>query len=336
MNELHPEERSRILTALDRIEERLFATRGVHVAAAAASSAQLDAAELPDGASLVWAQYDGIELACGEAELLALDRHAAATADARDEGLLEDGDRVVAQRGRDTFVLVADPWEWGANIVRITDEGDREPEASSVAHLVLGWMGELTVLYDEQGEFRDAIVDEWGVLTPATLRKLLRRRLDLDPDAPRPRLELAQQLHADGKLRAAAKELDLVLRRAPEYSAAHHLAGRVAVAEGRLVLAGRAFVRAAESARDEISKTDAWAWAARVATDEAQRTERAAAVLAVRPEFAVHQVRGAQAQLEREAFGDAKELVELGLAVAPSNLELLALKRALEERSAAD
>lgn len=331
MSELHPEERSRILTALDRIEERLFAAQDVHVGGPAAAAEQLQAAALSEGAQLVWAQYDGIELATGEAQLLPLDQIAAATDAARREGLLEEGDRVIAERGRDLFVLVADPWEWGADVVRVSDEGDREPEASSVAHLVLGWMGELTVLYDEQGEFRDAIVDEFGVLTPGTLRKLLRRRLDFDADAPRPRLELARQLHIDGKLRAAAKELDLVLRRAPEYAAAHHLAGRVAMAEDRAGVAQRAFVRAAESARDDISKTDALAWAARVATDESKRAERAAAVLAVRPEFPVNQVRGAQAQLERGAAEEAAELIALGLAVAPKNLELLALKRTLSE-----
>ena len=88
-------------------------------------------------------------------------------------------------------------------------------------------------MYDEYGEFHDGLIDESGDLLPAVKRKLMRRRLDLDPYAPAPRLRLAETLRESGELRAALTEVRKVLHYAPEFAAAHAEHGWVAQAMER-------------------------------------------------------------------------------------------------------
>lgn len=341
-HELDPSERRDLLTALDRLEERLeTATPGLHATGPRAEQGALVAAGLPEGAALLWARYDGIELMSQEARLLPLGEIEAATADARDEGLLREGDIVVGERGRQLFALPSDPWAEGASVVSISEEAERVPEATSVVHLMLGILGEVSVLYDEHGEFHDALIDEWGELEPDAHRKLLRRRLDFDPIAPGPRLQLARLLRQAQELRAASKEVDKVLHYAPEFSAAHFERGLVLRAQGKQDPARRAFAKAAEHAFDPVNAAGFEAWAARVAReasvagDDAKATraaeEHAATVLRQRPDYAQNQLVGAKARLERRDPEAARELVALGLAVAPRHVELLQLRRELDE-----
>jgi tetratricopeptide (TPR) repeat protein len=158
---------------------------------------------------------------------------------------------------------------------------------------------------------------------------LLRRRLDLDPDAPRPRLRLTQLLREAGELRAAKAEAAKVLKRAPEYAWAHFELGRALLDLGESDVASRAFERAAEHADGPELQAHHLAWAARAAPAEA-RTKLAARVLALRPSFVANQVTGARARLEHGDATGARDLVELAVAIAPQNLELLALRRQLE------
>ncbi|MCR9165440.1 MAG: hypothetical protein ACE37F_11870 [Nannocystaceae bacterium] len=339
-HELDPSERRDLLTALDRLEERLeTATGGLHATGARASASALAAAGLPEGAALLWARYDGVELMSGEARLFPLREIEAATAEARDEGVLREGDIVVGERGRHLFVLPADPWAEGASVVRISEEADRVPEATSVVHLMLGILGEVSVLYDDHGEFHDALIDEWGDLEPAAHRKLLRRRLDFDPIAPGPRLQLARLLREAGELRGASKEIDKVLHYAPEFPAAHFERGLVLRALDKHDAARRAFAKAAEHDIDGVDAAGFEAWAARVALEAAaggdagaQRAaqKHAESALRHRPDYAQNQLVGARARLERRDPEAAAELVALGLAVAPRHLELLQLRRELD------
>lgn len=327
---MDPDQRRRIEQALDKIEDRLRdAEPGWHRAGSPAPPDVLSAAGLPAGAALLWARWDGLELAQDEARILPLAEIEPATRDRQGEGLLRPGDRVVGEQGRDVFVLPPDPWEEGADVVRVDEEGERSPEASSVAHLVLGLLGELSVLYDEHGEFKDDVVAEDGTLEPAAERRLLRRRLDLDPDAPRPRLRLTQILRDNGELRAARSEVQKVLRRAPQWWAALHERGRILEAMGDRATALASFDEAAEQATDPEQIAHALAWAARCSEGE-EGERRARRVLELRPEFANHQLLGAQAYAERGDPDLAMELAALGLAVAPRHLGLLELKKRLE------
>jgi tetratricopeptide (TPR) repeat protein len=327
--DVDPHERARIERTLDRIEERLAASMmGLHRAGPPASSEALRHSPLPGSARLVYARVDGLDVAMGESVLLPLEAIAAATARAREEGLVEEGDLVVAERGRELFVLPADPWAEGADVIGIDEGGDRRPEASTLAALALGWLVEASVVYGDDGEFRDDVFDEDGTPLPATVRRTLRRRLDADPDAPHPRLRLAQLLRAEGKARGAVQEIEQTLRRAPEYCWAHHELGRAHADLGEMDLAARAHARAAESTPDSALQAYFFAWAARRAEGEA-RERFAALARARRPDFAAGQAEGAQLRIDDEDEATARELVALGLAVAPHNVTLLDLRRRL-------
>ncbi|MBV1861141.1 MAG: hypothetical protein KUG77_22175 [Nannocystaceae bacterium] len=339
---LEPGERHELLTALDRLEERLeTAPAGLRAVGRAAEVGALEASNLPPDAALLWEKYDGVELMSGEARVLPLADLAGATARAGEEGLLRPGDLVIGERGRLLYALPADPWAEGASVVSISEENERSPEASSVMRLLLGLLGEVSVLYDDHGEFHDALIDEWGDLEPATRRKLLRRRLDFDPIAPGPRLQLARLLLLSGEQRAAFKEVEKVLHYAPEFSAAHFVRGQALRGLGKLDQARRAFARAAEHAYDPVNAAEYEAWAARVAleahassgaeADAGHAAAHASGVQRRRPDYAQNQLLGARARLQQGDGDIAAELLALGLAVAPRNLELLQLRRELEE-----
>ena len=321
------EERAHVQRAIDRVEARTIgAAEGLHAPGRAAQSDALEQSGLPETAQMLWAQWDGYEVCSGESRLLPVAQMLAATRAADAEGVLRPGDRVIGEAGRDRFVLPEDPWAEGAEVVRVEEDGSRLPEASSAAHLLLGLLAEASVIYDEDGEFRDEVIGEDAELTDAARRKLLRRRLDHDEDAPRPRLELARILRRAGELRAAEKELRAVLKRAPEWSWVHHELAAVLAQAGKADAARKHYEQAAEYAPDDDVRAYHLAWAASVAQGEA-RAEVAKRVLALRPGFAGEQVRAAQALLEDEDPEAAAQVVALGLAVAPRNVELLALRR---------
>lgn len=329
---VEPQEAARIRHALDKLEERLMmAPPGLHRAGGPADPEALRQAALPPAAAMLWARYDGLEVGAETARILPLAEIEAATEAAQAEGLLRPGDRVVGEVGRDLYVLPADPYEEGADVVLVEEGGERLPEASTAAHLALGLLGEAGVLFDDDGEFRDELYGEDGEPTEAAQRRILRRRLDLDPDAPRARLRLSQLLSRAGELRAAAAELRQVLRRAPELPWAHEALARVREREGKVDEARAGYLAAAERMDAVDAGLAAYfrARAARCAEGE-DRAAIADQVRRARPEFAREQVQAAQALLERGARDDAAEVVALGLAVSPGQVELLALRGALE------
>ena len=311
---------------LDRIEDRLRdAADGFHGWNSPAGDDAFAGHELSDENAAVWRRWNGLELAAGEARLLSLAEIEPLTAEASAAGILREGDRVIAERGRDVYVLPADPWAEGASVVRVEESGERTPDASSVAHMLLGWFGEIAVLYDDKGEFRDELFGEDGELVPAIARKLARRRLDLDEDAPGPRLELATSLRKAGEHTAARAELKQVLRRAPEWAWAHHELGRAHMGEGDRAAAAKSHREAAQHAGDDTLAAYFFAWAA-LASEGDARADLAQKVLRVRPDFAMQEAAAAQSLHERERDDEAREHVALGLAVVPSHLELLRLR----------
>lgn len=330
------EERGRILHNLDRIEDRLRdAPEGLHDPGPPATPAALAASGLDPDLALLWATYDGLDLAGGECRLLALADQPRATAAAAEEGRIRPGDRVIGERERDLLVLCADPHAEGADVVLVEEDGERLPFASSVDRMVLALLGEFAVLFDEGGEYQDDLFGDDGRLTVAAERRLLRRHLDLDPDAPLARFRLAQSLRRAGELRGAAAELKQLQRRAPEFLWGHHELGRVRLGEGRPRDAAAAFRRAAALAAEPGLRAYCLAWAClslrSSAADEPAAGELAAAALAAGPDLPASLEAAARDALEAEDLAAADEQLRLGLALAPTSLGLLSLRAPLEE-----
>ncbi|PCC67278.1 Tetratricopeptide repeat-containing protein [Nannocystis exedens] len=294
------EERRRVLNNLDRIEDRLRdAPEGLHDAGAPASERALAASGLDPDVALLWGAYDGIDLGGGEARIYPLAEHAPATEAAAAEGRLRPGDRVIGERGRDLLVLAADPHAEGADVVLVEEDGERLPCASSVDRMVLALLGEFSVLFDEDGEYQADLFGDDGELTPAAERRMLRRHLDLDPDAPLARFRLAQSLRRAGELRGAAQELRQLLRRAPEFVWGHLELGRVRLGEGKPGDAVAAFRKAAELAADPGLRAHCLALACLALSDMPERPGPAAQVPADMPEKTGPSAQGAKAMSKK-------------------------------------
>ncbi|MEZ4381637.1 MAG: hypothetical protein R3A79_09825 [Nannocystaceae bacterium] len=331
--------RRSIEAVLDRVEDRLRdAPDGLHRIGPPAAASELDASGLPAAARLLWERWDGLDLACSEVVIFALAEQGAATEAALAEARIVAGDRVIGERGRDLLVYSADPFAEGGDVVLVEEDGARAPHSSTVERMVLALLGEIAVLYDDEGEFREELYGEDGELVPALERRLLRRHLDLDPDAPLARFRLAQSLRRVGQARAALAELGQLLRRAPDFAWAHHERGRAALALGERATAQRAFAKAAELAvgegvgapADPALEAYFLAWQAS-ASEGDERSRLAAKALERVPELAAAQEASVRAALEAEDGARAREQLELGLAVVPKHLGLLSLRAAVEE-----
>lgn len=353
---LEAEEQRRVLHNIDRIEDRRRdAPEGLHTFNDPADPEALERSPLPPAARLLWGEWDGIELAAGElrlwplAELTAADGPGEA---ARAEGRLRPDDLPIGERGGDLLVLCGDPHAEGADVVLVEEDGERLPHSAGVDLLVLAMLGEIAVLYDEEGEFQEELFGASGELTRAAERRLLRRHLDLDPDAPLARFRLAQSLRRAGELRAAAGELRQLLRRAPAFAWGHHEMGRVSLGLDNAGDAGRSFARAAELAGEPGLQAYFLAWACVAAERAASKVEPtkteptktsrgpkpaadraalAAQVLARSPEFARAQEAALRDALEDGDPARADEALRLGLAVMPGHVGLLSLRPAVEE-----
>lgn len=325
-------ERRRIERQLDRIEDRLLdAADGFHCTRPGATEAQLENSALPEDARLVWARWDGMDLAHGHATLFCLEEVATHTATHRESGLLREGDLAIGARGEDLFVFSYDPWEEGAAVVQVEDDGARAPMNASVEHFLLGQLAEISVLFDEEGEFQEGLFGDDGELLPAVHRRLLRRHLDFDEDAPLARLHLGQSLRRDGALRAAVTEFEAVVRRAPGFAWAQFELGRALVAQDALGPARAAFAAAMEAESDEALTPYFQAWQARCTSEPEARAALVDAVRAGSPEFVAQQDQAAQQAMEAGDMARAREHVALGLIVTPTSLPLLQLRRRLSE-----
>lgn len=353
--------RNRSLEALlDRVEDRLVdAPIGLHQVGGP-GSAEAVAALLASGEGMseeavaLWRRWDGLDLGNGEARILACAELEAAQARADGEGILQAGDVVIGEIGRILLVVPADPWEEGAEVVMVEDDGERSPYASSVAKLALALVAEMALLYDDEGEYREGLFEEHGELNERSERRLLRRRLDFDEDAPFPRFRLGQLLRRAREFRAARSELRRVLHCAPSFAWAHWELGRACLAmveaedeagcrdarerEGVRGEASEAFATAAEHAGDPHLAALFLAWQARSCDPSVDagklgkqaRGRLAAQVLERDPGFVAAREQGLREAIEHEDRHRAQELLELGLSVEPRHLGLLGLRSAVE------
>lgn len=329
-HEPEPNDRRAIEATLDRIEDRLRdAPDGLHSAGPPASVEAVAASGLREGVAMLWERWDGLDLAASDAVILPLGAQADATDLALGEGRIRAGDRVIGERGRDLLVLVADPWAEGGDVALVEDDGTRLPYGSTVERTVLAILGEIAVLYGDDGEFRDELIGEDGELLPEIERRLLRRHLDFDPDAPLARFRLAKSLRQEGEVRGALGELKQLLRRAPEFAWAHHERGRVHLLAGDPRLAAVDFANAARLADDPGLRAYFMAWQGLASAGE-ERQRIGKAVLEAMPGFPAAQEAGVRDALEVEDGKRAEEQLQLGLAICPGHLGLLSLRPQVE------
>ncbi len=328
---------------IDRITVRLRdAPDGLHEVGAPADPEMLEQSELVSEQAALWAAFDGLNLAQSEVVVWPLSQIDEVTAQLRETDRIDPDDVVIGERGRDLFVLCPDPFLEGADVIMVEEDGERLPHSSTVLHLVLAMFGEISVLYDEDGEFNDELFGEDGELHPVALRRLLRRHLDFDVDAPYARFRLARALADGGELRAAQSELRRVINIAPSFPWPHHELGRLYLrGDGKRAAAHKLFLQAGAALREgsegelPLQSLDPTrqtlyayflAWACLASDDPEARKRLATEVLSLDGGFAMAQearIRDAVAHGDNET---ARELLELGLAVLPGHLGLLSLR----------
>lgn len=329
---LRPAQERALDRLMDRVEDRLWgASDGAHRIHPGATWAEVEAEGIPPEPGYFWTRFDGLELAQGEVLIARLSEIEALTSRFAEQ--LRPGDRVIGQRGRDLYVLPKDPWSEGAMVLLVDQAKQRGPLASSVGHWVLALLGEFALLFDEEGEYRDGLYDEeTGELGEAMQRKILRRRLDMDPDGPLARFELGQLLRAQGELRAASTELKHAVKLAPDFHWSHYELGRCYFELEQSRPAKGCFAQAAELCQENAYLFALFsAWELRCLQDlkSPEADALRAKIRAQAPTFAVDQLEDAREAIEDERLELASEHLELGLAASPKDLGLLALRRQL-------
>lgn len=338
-NPLRPAQERALDRLMDRIEDRLWgAPEGCHRVHPGASWEQVSQAQIPPEPGYFWTRFDGLELSQGEVTIARLSEIEGLTQAYEDR--LTPGDRVIGQRGMDLYVLPKDPWAEGAMVLLVDMAKQRGPLASSVGHWVLALLGEFAILFDDEGEYRDGLYDlSTGEITPEYQRKILRRRLDLDPDGPMARFELGQLLRGQGELRGAITELKHAVKCAPEFHWSHYELGRCYFGQGQTRPAKGCFEQAAQICEKNdflFALFSAWTLRCLEKEDPESATTLRATVRSRAPSFPADQLEDAKEALDDEQVELAREYVDVGLAVSPKDLGLLALRRQLEQSSALD
>jgi hypothetical protein len=146
------------------------------------------------------------------------------------------------------------------------DGGEEEPqprvEGSGFERWLDAVMAREALLYDREGEFRDAVFDEEQELAPRLRRRRAQAGIAADPVAPAWREELAAILVGEKKLGRAATELERAVALQPELPSAWFALGKLRREAGEPDAAALAFRRAAEAEGDPEEAAFAFAHAA--------------------------------------------------------------------------
>lgn len=322
----------------DRIEDRLLeAPEGMHRFNEGCSEKEVLAQGIDLERGFLWTRWNGMELGQGEVEVLALAEIAGATEAAQEQGLLRAGDRVVGRRAEDLYVFPQDPFEEGADVLLVDARKQRGPLGSTPGHWLLALLGEFSIVYGYDGEYREELFDvHSGEMRAPSERRILRRRLDLDPDSALTRFELAQSLMRTQEFQAAATELRRAIRCAPEFAWSHLELGRALQLSHKPGGAIKAFGAAAELfAAGSSMRGLALASAARL-IEEDKRSEWLQRLQREAPRFAAEQIELAQELLDEGDVSGAEEAVELARVVAPRNLAVMAMLKEIRAHRGPD
>ena len=216
------------------------------------------------------------------------------------------------------------------------DTGEVLVEGSGFARWLEAMVVAEGVIYDREGEFREEVFDDSGEeLLPEAAERRERKALRLDPAAPAPAWRLAKALARLGQAAKAARVLEELVARAPDFAWAWFDLGRLRRDAGKLAEAEEAFARAAADGEYEHSAYFA-AHAARTAAargDDLARARHAARALELDRDLARTQRDAAERLLTEDRREEALEAAELARALRPGDLQTIALlERALASR----
>ena len=261
-------------------EEIARYAEGVHRLGEPADPAALG--ELPPEYADFLRSWDG-------ADLFHEDVHIRSASEAEREG----GEVVFAEDvSGSTFALGA-----GGVIEYESDTGLRWRAASSLERWLDGVMAQGALLYERDGEFREGAFAGEELAPPVEL-KLARKRVKLDPEAPKPHFDLGMALLRDGDTRSACRELERATELDPEAAWPWFELGKLRFAEGDAAAAVDALAQAAQAEPSHEHAGFFAAWAARAAQtagDRERAEEFRTLALARDPGLAGRQVAAAQA-----------------------------------------
>jgi tetratricopeptide (TPR) repeat protein len=210
-------------------------------------------------------------------------------------------------------------------------------EGSSLDRWLWGALDGYAHLVDHEGEFAEDAFDDDGELTDDCALRILAAQLRRDPTAVGPRLRRATLL-ARTAIDLARAELEEVVRIDPDLPWGWSELAKISEAKGELPGALDEARAAAESA-EKLRHPQAgyfWAQVARffsASGDEAGRAAAAAKAARLAPELKAAQLAGADAELEAGDVHAAGRLVDLLRAVWPRDLEVIDLRRRIEQRT---
>lgn len=192
-------------------------------------------------------------------------------------------------------------------------------------------------LVDHEGEFAEDAFDEEGELTDDCALRILAGQLRRDPGAVAPRLRRAS-LMAKDSIDLARAELEEVVRLDEQLAWGWSELSKISEAKGELPGAIDEARAAAEAAERHHHDQAGYFWAqvarlAAAAGDEPTRAAAAAKVAALSPELKAAQLAGAADELEAGDVAAAGRLCELLRAVWPRDLEVLDLRRRIEQQT---
>jgi tetratricopeptide (TPR) repeat protein len=289
-----------------------------------AAPARLLDAGLPPGVPEVYRELDGGEL-FHESIIL----HPSREVGHEEEGFLQ-----VGQVEGDELLVARETGEvWRLE----EDTGERIQEGTRLDRWLHGAIAAEGTLYADDGEFREGVFDEDGELTAEAAARRERAALRRDRRAVGPRWRLARALSRLGKLEEARDELEEVVALAPAFPWALYDLARLSEQLGDLEAAQNDAEAAGEVDPTYEHAGLFWAHAARIAARRAHepaRAELAARALAAWPDLVRTQREGAVDRLEDGLIDEARELLDVALALAPRDLESLALRRRADAEAA--
>ncbi|MCG8422195.1 MAG: tetratricopeptide repeat protein [Proteobacteria bacterium] len=293
--------------------------------------------ELPDSLSAVYRSFDGGELYHGIIVLrpsVEVCRDLSVGGDRDLPPFLRETTlfRVGEHNGDDLYV------EGVGRVFRHEkDTGEWLAEGTRFDRWLLGMVEAEALLYDSDGEFIDGVFEDSGELEAEMVVRMNRRILARDRRAPAPRWRLARALARQGQLTRARDQLETAVADHPAFAWAWFDLAQISEKMAEPGAAIDELCAAAEAIPGYQYAGFFWAHAARIAVsmgDEARRVECADKALARDADLMRTQREGASATLATGDLESALILAELAAALAPRDVVVLDLVRAIRARLA--